>query len=108
MRLSARNTAVMRSAEQSLKREIAQQLPPGSDKSRLQEFLKARGMASTVYQPLTKENETVYEGASLIVDANTPEIEGPLFNCQIRLIFMLDNADKLLGYRDKFTCRNPF
>jgi hypothetical protein len=106
-RFSARNAAIMHNAEQSLKRDIAQELPRGSDRSRVQEFLTARGMVSTVYQPLPDEQRTVYEGASTIVDTNTREIEGPLFNCQIRVIFMLDNSGKMMGYRDKFVCRNP-
>ena len=106
-RFSAKNASIMHNAEQSLKREIAQELPAGSDKSQVQKFLKAHGMVSTVYEPLPNEQKTVYEGASMLVDANTREIEGPLFNCRIRLIFMLDNSGKMTGYRDKFICRNP-
>lgn len=104
---SLRSSAILHQANDSLKRDIDQELPRGSDKSRVVEFLSAHDMYTDGYRTLGGSYKPVYDEASAIIDANK-KIETSALVCEIHVTFKFDNNEKLQGYRDNVVCKGPF
>jgi hypothetical protein len=105
---SARSTAILRQDEESLKIQIEKELPIGSGRNRVEQFLKAHSMYTDGFRQLGSDYKGSYDGASGIMFATSGNLRTSIFLCKIVVTFRFDDKDKLLGYTDKLVCNGPF
>jgi hypothetical protein len=102
-----RSSAKLYRAENTLKQEIDKELPVGSEKAAVSEFLKAHSAYSDGFRPLNEGYRALYKGAAGIMIATTQDIETPILSCRIVVTFRFDKAGKLEDHDDKFACNGP-
>jgi hypothetical protein len=105
---SAWSAAILRQNEGSLRNQIEKELPMGSDRDRVEEFLRTRSMYTDGFRQLGSEYKASYDGASGIMYATSDDLKTSIFVCKIVVTFKFDGKDKLLGYTDKLVCNGPF
>jgi len=105
---NAHSVAVLREAEDSLKREIDRELPAGSDRKRVEQFLNKRALSTEGYRELGSDFQPLYNGANAIIFANSDNIKTTISVCNIFLTFRFDKAGKMEGYSEKVACKGPF
>ena len=96
----SRSVEELRQTETSLKRAVDEELPQGSDRSRIEGFLGKHQMEYTYYRASSSGGERI----PAIVDAYTQYVATPSLRCKLHFTFTLDTRDRLLGYKEKYVC----
>jgi hypothetical protein len=104
---NVRSAAILRQDEESLKIQIEKELPNGSDRGRVEQFLRTRSMYTEGFRQLGSEYKASYGGASGVMFATSGDLKTCIYLCKIVLTFRFDDNDKLLGYIDKLVCNGP-
>jgi hypothetical protein len=106
---TARTSAILHRADDTLTLEIGEKLPLGSDRSLVERFLELHSIPTNGgYFKLGTSDRELYDGASAILDTATNKVGTRAFSCRIHLTFRFDESDKLLGYSHKPRCEAPF
>jgi hypothetical protein len=99
-------------AKNSFEQSIASNLPLGSDKGRVIQFLNAQKMTYIELQSdqlSYKGNDPWYKGAVETIEAiTTTQAESLLYGCNMHLELKFDDSSKLLDYRDSMPCSGPW
>lgn len=102
-----RNRLVYQQTHESLIQDVHRTLPTGSGKAVVLQFLKVHSIRYYDFDPAsafgkgTVIDDPWYGGASGSVKGGTDWIG----NCRLEVEFKFDEDDKLMGYRDKSTCK---
>jgi len=100
--------STLRQVEESLKREINNELPVGSDKVRVEEFLRTRAMYTDGFRRLGIADRSSYDGAAGMIYATSGDLKTSIYFCKIVVLFKFTDENKLLGYSDKLVCNGLF
>ena len=100
---TARTNETVQQYEDTLVRDIAAQLPPGTPRADLLTFLAARGMPQPGYFNYGGPNPIV-NGATAILFTRTPPEGNMVHSCFVVLYFQLDRSDALMGYTHEARC----
>jgi hypothetical protein len=92
-------------AEIALREQIDRDLPKGSNKGQVNDFLKAHKLYTDGYRTLSVDYQPLYEGASSILYATTPNNKTTIGECQILILFEFNGGEKLQGYSSSPKCK---
>jgi hypothetical protein len=95
----SRSMEELRQFETSLKRAV-DELPLGSDRSRVEDFLTKHQVEHTYYPRSSSDRERI----PATLDAYTHYVGTASLRCKLHFTFKFDDENKLAGYEDKYVC----
>jgi len=99
--LQHRTRREVQSTRNTLRREIAQQIPVGSDPQHVLDFLTSRRIEHTAYESAgNDETALMVMGAPAIIEARVNVKTISLYNYSIHMVFKFDSEGRFVSYSD--------